>query len=202
MYLLSALHGHGTSSAPSARAACRPSAGRARTRRRRRARRARPAHAGHDPHRHRDVGRVGQLDADVATCPSPAGPSRTARRTSCGPRIAPRNRLVQRLAHLGRLAPVVRRAGVLLALGADERAVLDARDVAGVRPGQVGVRALGVGELLEGPGVDELLAERGRTPRRSRRTSGSRRAGSARRSPRPRPAASRSGRCGGVGVLT
>ena len=42
------------------------------------------AHAGHDPHRDDDVGRVGELDADVATCRSRAGPSRTARRTSCG----------------------------------------------------------------------------------------------------------------------
>ena len=36
--------------------------------------------------------------------------------------------------------------------------------------GEVGVGPLGVGEPLEGPGVDEILAERGRTPPRSRRT--------------------------------
>ena len=49
--------------------------------------------------------------------------------------------------------------GVLLALGADEGAVLDPGDVAGVGARQVGVGALGVGELLEGAGVDQLLAE-------------------------------------------
>ena len=37
----------------------------------------------------------------------------------------------ERLAHLGGRLPVVRRAGVLLALGADEGAVLDAGDVDG-----------------------------------------------------------------------
>ena len=32
------------------------------------------AHAGHDPHRHRDVGGVRELDADVASCREPSGP--------------------------------------------------------------------------------------------------------------------------------
>ena len=76
-------------------------------------------------------------------------------------------------------------------LGADEGAVLDAGDVARVRAGEVGVRALGVGELLEGSGVDQLLAEAVVLLGASRRTSGRTRAGSARRSPRP----SRSGSC-------
>ena len=48
-----------------ARAACRPSAGTARTRRRPSASSTRAAHAGHDPHVHDDVRRVGQLDADL-----------------------------------------------------------------------------------------------------------------------------------------
>ena len=49
--------------------------------------------------------------------------------------------------------------GVLLARGADEGAVLDPRHVTGVGAGQVGVGALGLREPLEGPGVDQLLAE-------------------------------------------
>ena len=44
----------------------------------------RAAHARHDLHADRDVGAVGQLDADVRDLASRAGPSRTARRTSCG----------------------------------------------------------------------------------------------------------------------
>jgi hypothetical protein len=62
-------------------------------------------------------------------------------------------------AHLPGLAPVVRRAGVVLALGADERAILDPGDVPGVREGEVGVGALGVGEPLERARVDEPLGK-------------------------------------------
>ena len=75
----------------------------------------------------------------------PSGPIENGTTYIVRPRIEPRNRPVSVVAHLGRVAPVVGRAGVLLALGADERAVLDARDVAGVRQRQVGVRPLGVG---------------------------------------------------------
>jgi hypothetical protein len=56
------------------------------------------AHPGHDPHRGRDVGGVGELDADVAIG-EPSGPSRRARRTSCA-RHAALEEPVQRLAHL------------------------------------------------------------------------------------------------------
>ena len=41
--------------------------------------------------RHRHVGRVGDLDADVGDRPSRAGPSRRGRRTSSGPASHPRN---------------------------------------------------------------------------------------------------------------
>ena len=142
----SALHGHGTSASPSSSGAptvCRqgtnaPSSPIASS--------ARLAHAGHDPHRDRDVRRVGQLDADVATCPSRAGPSRTGRRTSCGRASRRRTGRGASPRIVGRVLPVVRRPGVLLALGADERAVLDAGDVGGVRPAEVAVRALGVAQ--------------------------------------------------------
>ena len=116
-------------------------------------------HPGHDPHRCRDVGRVGQLHADV-------GDRRAQRPHREGHHVhgAPAHRAAkqpgQRLAHLARLAPVVGRARVLLALGADEGPILDSRHVARVRAGQVGVGPLGVGELLEGPGFHQRLASR------------------------------------------
>ena len=67
--------------------------------------------------------------------------------------------LGERLAHLLRVAPVVRGPGVALAGRADERPALDAGDVARVGAGEVRVRPLGVGEPLEGPGLHELPAE-------------------------------------------
>jgi hypothetical protein len=67
--------------------------------------------------------------------------------------------VAQRLLHLGGVAPVVGRAGVGFLFGADERPVLDARDVTRVGASQVGVGPLGVGELLEGAGLDQLAAE-------------------------------------------
>ena len=88
----------------------------------------------------------------------PSGPIENGTTYIVRPSIEPRKQLAQQLAHLLRVAPVVRRAGVLLALRADERAVLDAGDVAGIRQRQVGVRALGVGQPLEGAGVDQRLA--------------------------------------------
>ena len=48
------------------------------------------------------------------------------------PFIEPSKSVVQRRAHLGGVAPVVSRTGVDLFLRADEGAVFDARDVAGV----------------------------------------------------------------------
>ena len=47
------------------------------------------AHPGHDPHVRGDVGRVGQLHADLGDRRSRAGPSRTAPRTSCGRPCSP-----------------------------------------------------------------------------------------------------------------
>ena len=128
--LVSSLHGHGTSSTPSVE------------------RHADGVHAG-DERRRRSpstssapwpmrvmirietatYGRVGELDADVATCRSRAGPSRTARRTSCGPSCAPSKRPASRSRiSAGRVQLFVGPASSS-SLGADERAVLDAGDV-------------------------------------------------------------------------
>ena len=117
------------------------------------------AHPGHDPHRGRDVGGVGELDADVG---DPR--AQRAHRERDDVHRAALHRATRRarrsvLAHLRRVAPVVGRPGLVLALGADEGPVLDPGDVAGVRPRQIGVRALRVGELLERSRLDQLLAE-------------------------------------------
>ena len=60
------------------------------------------------------------------------------------PFIDPRKSLVQFGAHLFGFAPVVRGTGVDLLLGTDERAILDARDVTGVRGRVVAVGSLDV----------------------------------------------------------
>jgi hypothetical protein len=67
--------------------------------------------------------------------------------------------VLEDLPHLVRIAPVVRRPRVLLPLGADEGPILDPGDVAGVGAGEVGVRPLGVGKLVEGAVIDQVLAE-------------------------------------------
>ncbi len=116
------------------------------------------AHPGHDPHRDRDVGGVGQLDADFGVL----GAERAHREGDDVHRAALHaalEEIAEHLAHLVRGAPVVGRAGVLLLLGADVGAVLDPGDVARVRKGEVAVRALRVGKALEGPGVDQDLSE-------------------------------------------
>ncbi len=98
------------------------------------------AHAGHGAHARGDVRGVGELDADVRDRRA----ERAHRERHDVHRAAAHRAPVeaQQLgAHLGRVAPVVRRAGVDLALAADERAVLDPGDVAGVAAGVEAVRA-------------------------------------------------------------
>ena len=63
------------------------------------------------------------------------------------------------LLHLGRVRPVVGRARVLLLLGADVGAGLDARDVGRVGAGQEGVRSLLFVELDERALVHQLLRQ-------------------------------------------
>ena len=129
MYLLSSLQGQGTSCGPfDQRHADRVHAGDELAVGAEHVER-RGAHPGHDPHRDGDVGRVGQLHADV-------GDRRAERAHREGHDVhraadhAALEEAVQGLAHLGRVAPVVGRAGVGLVLGADEGAVFD--------PGHVG----------------------------------------------------------------
>ncbi len=101
------------------------------------------SHARHDPHGHHDVGGVGDLDTDVRD-----GRAQWAHREGHHVHGAAPHRafeqLVERGPHLVGVAPVVGGAGVVLVLGADEGAVLDARHVAGVRAGPEAVGPLGL----------------------------------------------------------
>ena len=116
------------------------------------------AHAGHDPHAHGDVGGVGELHADVGD-----RRAERAHRERHDVHRAALHRAGVEVGHLGAhlvgLAPVVVRAGVVLVGGADERAVLDAGDVAGVGVGPVAVRPLGLVERRERAAGDELGAQ-------------------------------------------
>ena len=89
----------------------------------------------------------------------PSGPMLNGTTYIVRPAHASPEQPVERRPHLGGVLPVVRGPGVDLALGADERAVLDAGDVFGIgtRPVRAGA-ALRV-ERDEGAGLDELLAE-------------------------------------------
>ena len=158
MYLFSALHGQGTSLTPSARGIpteCRqgtnaPSAPNASS--------APVPHAGHDPHAHRHIGGVGELHPDLAL----VGAERSHRERDHVHRAAPHRageQLGERLLHLCRITPVVRRPRFGLGWRADERAVLNARHVARVGERKVGVRPLGLRELAEGPRRHQCAAQ-------------------------------------------
>ena len=113
MYLFSSSHGHGTSVAwPARHGACadRVEAGHELTVGAEHLEGA-AAHAGHDPHGHGHVGRVGDLDPDV-------GDGRPQRPHGEGDDVhgAPPHRALEQVgqdgAHLGRVPPVVGRAGI------------------------------------------------------------------------------------------
>ncbi len=116
------------------------------------------AHAGHGAHIDHHIGGVGDLDADVRD--GRAERPHAERDDIHGP--ATHGALEQageRFLHLGRRFPVVGRAGVLLPVGADVGAVLDAGNVGGIGAGEVGIWALGRIELDEGAGLDHLCAK-------------------------------------------
>ena len=142
------------------------------------------AHAGHDPHRDRDVGRVGELDADLGDRRAErAHRERHDVQRAAAHRAA--ELLAQHLAHLAGVAPVVRRSGVLLAGRADERAVLHAGHVARIRAARGRSSGAWRPRAARRCRRRRAAARARRTPRPSRRTSGPRRARSARRTPRP-----------------
>ena len=128
------------------------------------------AHAGHDAHVDGHVGRVGELDADM-------GDGRAERPHAEGDHVhgaaahAAVEEIVQGLAHLLRVHPVVGRPGILLGATADEGAIFDAGDVAGIGAGQEAARALLGIEPDEGAALRPSGRTASRTPPASRHTS-------------------------------
>ena len=115
-------------------------------------------HAGHDLHVHGDVGGVGDLHAELGE----VGAERAhAERDHVhrAPAHAAVEQAVQDRLHLGRVHPVVGRTGVVGDARADERAILDAGDVARVGAGEKAVGPLVRIEPDERAGVDHLAAE-------------------------------------------
>ena len=115
-------------------------------------------HPGHDLHVHGDVGRVGDLHAEL-------GDLRAERTHAERDHVhrpaghAAVEQPVQDPLHLRRVHPVVRRAGVIPGLGADERAVLDPRDVARIGAGEEAVRSPLLVQLGEGARLHQQGAE-------------------------------------------
>ena len=169
MYLLSALHGQATSASPGfERRADGVDA-----------RHERPvaqhvegglAHAGHDPHRHRDVRRVGELARRCRQIGEPSGPIEKGTTYIVRPFMQPANRPLSLVRISAGSAQLFVGPASALVFGADEGAVFDAGDVAGVGEGEVAVRPLGVGQLGERAGVRPVPGRGVRIPRPSRRT--------------------------------
>ena len=192
MYLLSALHGHGTSCAPvGERQPDRVQAGHEVAVVPERVERG-LAHPGHDPHRGGDVGRVGQLHADV-------GDRRAdrAHRERHHVHRAAAHRALEQVASASRASRRARascwsgrrrpRVGEQMNVRSSTRATSR-----GVRQREVGVRGAWPPTAARTCRPRSASARAGRTPRPSRRTSGRRRAASARRPRLPTPA----GECG------
>ncbi len=114
-----------------------------------------PAHPGHDAHVDRDVGGIAEFDANM-------GNGGTQRPHAEGDHIqrAPTHAAVEHSAkgnlHFRRGYPVIGRAGVVFVHAANEGAVLDPGDIAGIGEGQIAVRALGLVEFGEGAGFHHL----------------------------------------------
>ncbi len=122
-----------------------------------------------------DVGRVGELDADVAIG-EPSGPIENGTTYIVRPFMQPSNSplSVARISAGSRqllVGPASSSSSEQMKVRSSTRATS-----LGSEQREVGVRALGVGELLERAGVDERLAEAVVLLRASRRTSGSQRA--------------------------
>mmetsp|Transcript_878 Transcript_878/g.2015 ORF Transcript_878/g.2015 Transcript_878/m.2015 type:complete len:634 (+) Transcript_878:965-2866(+) len=120
------------------------------------------AHARHRAHVDGHIRAVAELHADVGDRRAQRAHAERHHIQRAAAHAALEQRLVtglQQLAHFRRGRPVVRGAGVFLALRADEGAVLDPGDVARVRVGEVAAGAQRRVEFLEGTGRDQLVAE-------------------------------------------
>ncbi len=90
----------------------------------------------------------------------PTGPMLNASTYIVRPRMHPLNRLLQLLAHLIRVHPVVGRSGVVFRQRADERAVLHARHIARVRARIIAARPKLLVQLDERAARHHLGAQR------------------------------------------
>ena len=118
----------------------------------------RTAHARHDAHAGRDVRAVGQLDADVRDMTADR-PHRKRHHVQCPPAHAALEESRERCPHFGGRDPVVRRAGVVFALAAYERAILDPRDVGRIRTREVAAWTFRGIELDDCSGGDHFRAQ-------------------------------------------
>ena len=155
MYLFAGLHGHATSRAPGA-SGTRMDARNERTLFAEHGVHA-GTHARHHPHVGDDIRAVGDLHADLRDGTS----ERTHRKRHDVQRASAHAALeeaAQRAAHLRWLDPVVRRPRILFALAADERAILDARDIRRIGAGKEAVRPLDRIQAMQRAGRDHALA--------------------------------------------
>ena len=133
------------------------------------------ADPGHDPHADDDVGRVGELHADLRHRRADR-PHAERQHVHRPPAHRAAEQLLQLAAHLVRVFPVVGRARRLLRERADEGAVLDPRDVARVGARVVAARPELLVELDEACRPRPSARRARRTPPASRPPSGWRRA--------------------------
>ena len=121
----------------------------------------RQADARHDAHVHHDVGRIGELHADLRH-------GRADRAHAEGQHVhgaaahAAGEELLELPAHLERIFPVVGRPRVVLRQRADEGAIFDAGHVAGIRARVIAARPQLLVQLDERAAGDHLLRRAGR----------------------------------------
>ena len=109
----------------------------------------------HDAHVHHDVRRIRKLHADLRHRRSDR-PHAERQHVHGAALHAPVEELLQLLAHLERIFPVVGGASVIFRERADEGAVLDARDIVGIRARVETARPQLLIELGEGAAVNHL----------------------------------------------
>src|SRR5699024_4683240 len=120
----------------------------------------RRSHTCHDPHGHHDVGGVGDLDTELGDVAA-EGAHAEGDDVHRAPAHGASENFVEGGAHRVRGDPVVGRARVLFAFGADEGAVLHTRDVARVRCCVEAVGAFGRVETFESAFVHEKVRQPG-----------------------------------------
>ena len=119
----------------------------------------RRTHASHDLHVDHDVGRVGDLDADLGDVGAERAHAEWNHVHGPAPHATVKQ-LVECRLHLLGVGPVIGRTGVDCGLAADEGPILDSGDIARVAPGQEAAWAGRLVEADEGSGLDHRIAQR------------------------------------------